>query len=262
MSIDPNKRKSFDAVAEIYNEVRTGYPEMLVEDILSLSRIPDKGRILEIGCGSGNATIAFARRGYTILGIELGANLAALAVQNCQNYPDVKILNLAFEDWDVEDRAFDLVIAADALHWIPPRIAYPKAARAIKDTGSAAFFWWVPVDPQTDWSREIDQLYEATTPQFVNPDKRFTAEWLIEIVTRNFEASGCYTTITTRKYVWRETLTRDQYVKGLWTFSMHKDICDAEREKLYARIGDVIDRYGGKVEQPQSVVLFHGGVKR
>ena len=80
MSIDPNKRKSFDAVAEIYNEVRTGYPEMLVEDILSLSRIPDKGRILEIGCGSGNATVAFARRGYTILGIELGANLAALAV--------------------------------------------------------------------------------------------------------------------------------------------------------------------------------------
>lgn len=31
MSIDPNKRKSFDAVAEIYNEVRTGYPELLVE---------------------------------------------------------------------------------------------------------------------------------------------------------------------------------------------------------------------------------------
>ncbi len=31
MSIDPNKRKSFDAVAKIYNEVRASHLELLVK---------------------------------------------------------------------------------------------------------------------------------------------------------------------------------------------------------------------------------------
>lgn len=64
---------------------RPGYPEELVEDILALSEAPEEGRILEIGCGPGNATIPFAKRDYRIVGIELGERLAALAVKNCRS---------------------------------------------------------------------------------------------------------------------------------------------------------------------------------
>jgi len=39
-------------------------------DILNLSGLPPDGKILEIGCGPGNATVSFARLGYSILGIE------------------------------------------------------------------------------------------------------------------------------------------------------------------------------------------------
>ena len=143
---------------------------------LSLSRIASEGRILEIGCGPGNATLSFAARGYTILGIELGERLAALAAKNCRAYPGVTILNLAFEDWPLDEGAFDLALAADAFHWIPPEIGYPKVARALKASGSAAFFWSVPVDPETDWSRTIDRVYHDTAPEFINPDKRFEAD--------------------------------------------------------------------------------------
>ena len=64
--IDRSKRVAFEEVADLYQEVRPGYPEELVEDILSLSGIASDGRILEIGCGPGNATVAFARRGYRV----------------------------------------------------------------------------------------------------------------------------------------------------------------------------------------------------
>jgi SAM-dependent methyltransferase len=261
MSIDRNKRITFENVADIYAEVRTEYPQELIEDILSLSGLPSDGRILEIGCGPGNATISFARLGYRILGIELGERLSALAAEKCRAYPGVKILNLAFEDWELDERAFDLAVAADSFHWIPPQVGYPKIARALKDSGSAALFWRVPVDPKTDLSEAIDRVYQ-TAPQFVNPDKRFTAEWLVGVITGNFKASGWFGEVTTKQYFWSEILTGEQYINGLRTFSMHQGIDEGMREKLYAIIGEVIERFGGKVMRPQSVVLFHSRVKR
>jgi len=70
MNKDMNARMSlrtiFDQAALDYDEVRPGYPEELIEDVISISDIPKDGRILEIGCGTGQATISFARRGYSI----------------------------------------------------------------------------------------------------------------------------------------------------------------------------------------------------
>lgn len=262
MGIDRSKRTTFDQVADLYEETCSAYPEELVDDVLRLSRIPADGRILEIGCGPGNATVLFARRGYRILGIELGEHLAALAVKNCRAYPGVQILNMAFEDWKLEEGAFDLAVAADAFHWIPPKVGYPKVARALKDSGSAAFFWAAPVDPDTDWSRAIDAVYQEMAPQFTNPDKRFTTEWMVGVVTENFEASGCFGEVTVKQVHWSEVLTGEQYIKGLRTYSSHHGIDEELRERLYAGILEVIGRFGGQVAQPQSVVLFHSRVKR
>ena len=262
MTIDSSKRISFENVADLYDQARSEYPHELIEDIVSLSGLSPGGRVLEIGCGPGNATIAFARLGYSILGIELGARLAALAAEKCRAYPGVNILNLAFEDWELDEKAFDLALAADAFHWIPPEVGYPKAARALKDSGSAAFFWRVPVDAKTDLSKAIDRVYQETTPQFPNPDKRFGAEWLVEVIKENFRASGRFGEVTTKQHFWTENLTAKQYTNGLRTFSMHQGIDEGRREKLYADIAKVIERFGGQIIQPQSAMLFHAKVKR
>ena len=147
------------------------YPDELANEILCLSGIVSKERILDIGCGPGNATILFARKGYSILGGELGEHLAALAIEKCRSYPRVRTLHMAFEDWKPEERGFEMAQAADSFHWIPPEIGYPGVARALKKTGSLGFFWRVPVDPGTDWSREINSPYQEIAPQCINPDK-------------------------------------------------------------------------------------------
>jgi 16S rRNA A1518/A1519 N6-dimethyltransferase RsmA/KsgA/DIM1 with predicted DNA glycosylase/AP lyase activity len=108
MSIDRSQRVLFDEVAELYDEVRHRYPESLVESVISLSGIPPGGRILEVGCGPGNATEAFARRGYKMTCLELGPWLAALAAKNPRAYPQVQVQHVFFQDWELEERAFDL----------------------------------------------------------------------------------------------------------------------------------------------------------
>src|ERR1700693_3852716 len=59
-------RTTFDEDALLYDQARQGYPEALFNDIVALSDIPSHGRILEIGCGTGQATVPLARRGYRI----------------------------------------------------------------------------------------------------------------------------------------------------------------------------------------------------
>ena len=262
MPIDRSKRITFENVADLYDQVRKEYPPALIRDILNLSGLPPDGKILEIGCGPGNATVSFARLGYSILGIELGERLSALAAEKCRAYPGVKILNVAFEDWKLEERAFDLALAADSFHWIPPQVGYPKVAGALKDSGSAALFWRVPVDAQTDLSRAIDSVYQETAPEFTNPDKRFAADWLVGVIMENFRACGQFGEVAARQYFWSEDLTAEQYIKGLRTFSMHAGMDEAMREKLYSGIREVIGRYGGIAPQPQSVMLFQAKVKR
>jgi SAM-dependent methyltransferase len=108
-------RATFDTVASLYHEVRPGYPDVIIDAIVELAGLPAGGRILEIGCGTGQITRPFARRGYAFLALELGPALAALAAEHLRPYPQVHVVPVAFEDWPVEPEAFDLVLSAQAL---------------------------------------------------------------------------------------------------------------------------------------------------
>ena len=128
-------RTTFDETALLYDEARTGYPEELFDDVVSLSGILPGSRVLEIGCGTGQATLPLARRGYRILCVELGENLAAVACRNLAPYPWAEVRTGDFEGFPLQEGAFDLTVSATAFHWLDPAVAYPKVARALRPGG-------------------------------------------------------------------------------------------------------------------------------
>ena len=54
--------------------------------------------MLEIGCGTGQATVAVARTGCEIVAVELSADMAALARRTLAGFPAVRVDVAAFED--------------------------------------------------------------------------------------------------------------------------------------------------------------------
>ncbi|HSG43547.1 MAG TPA: class I SAM-dependent methyltransferase [Anaerolineales bacterium] len=260
MGIDRTRRITFEEVADLYNETRTGYPDELVNDIFDLSAMVPDSRILEVGCGPGNATVSFAGKGNPILGIELGEQLAQFARENCKQYPNVTIVQSTFEDYDLPPHGFDLAISADAFHWIPPEIGYPKIMQALKETGFIAFFWHVPLDPQTDWSKAVDELFSKHAPDFDNPHHAFSLEWLVEIIKGNFQDYCGIKNVTVKAYDWVETISADTFIKLLRTYSSHRHMDEELRQLLYADIRTVINDFGGSVEKPYQVVLFHAKI--
>ncbi|HWS82375.1 MAG TPA: class I SAM-dependent methyltransferase [Rubrobacter sp.] len=253
-------RTTFDEAASLYDEVRPGYPEDLFDDIVSLSGIPAGGRILEIGCGTGQATVPFARRGYRILCIELGENMAAVARRNLEGYPNAEVSTGAFEDTSSQEGAFDLAISATAFHWLDPAVAYPKTARALRVGGSLALFWSVHVHSaasegffeaaQRIYEREAreiwDHKYEGPPRSDEVPDR-----------TCEIDSSGLFETVTRCIYRWDETYDTEGYLRVLNTYSGHRSLNDDTRERLFRGIADLIDnRFGGRIVKGYLTTLY------
>ncbi len=253
-------RTTFDGDALLYDEVRPGYPEALFDDVVTLSRIAPGGRILEIGCGTGQATLPFARRGYGILCVELGENLAAVARRNLAAYPRVEVLTADFEGWPLQPEAFDLAISATAFHWLDPAVAYPKVARALRPGGSIALFWneHVRTDADAGFFEAAQKVYEREAPEIWDgdwsgpprpedaPDK--TAE---------IEASGMFGEVTRRTYRWDQPYSAAGYLRVLSTYSGHIGLDEESRERLFRGIARLIeDEYGGRIVKGYLTTLY------
>ncbi len=112
-----DQRKNwYSPVADAYNRVRPRYPEVLISRVIELTQLPTDASILELGCGPGNATVTFAQKGYKLVGIEPSEAACQLAKQNCAPYPNVKIENTTFEEWELEVEKFNAVLAATSTH--------------------------------------------------------------------------------------------------------------------------------------------------
>jgi hypothetical protein len=94
-------RSTFNTAAETYEAVRPGYPTELFDDLVELAGLTPGDRLLEIGCATGKATRPLLERGFSIVCVELGEQLARRARDALAGLP-VEIEIAAFEDWQSE----------------------------------------------------------------------------------------------------------------------------------------------------------------
>src|SRR6266542_1334984 len=136
---DPHRlRATFNAAAELYDRARPGYPAAVFAELFELASLGPGSRVLEIGCGTGKATIPIAQRGCTVVAVELGADLAAVARRNLDRFTAARVEVAAFEHWPLPPEPFDAVVAATAFHWLDPAVRVAKAADALCPGGALA----------------------------------------------------------------------------------------------------------------------------
>jgi SAM-dependent methyltransferase len=271
------RKRSFDAAARQYDKFRPGYPEPLFDDLAELSGIPKDGRILEIGPGTGQATLPLARRGFSILGLELGASMARVCRSNTHEFPNVEILNVAFEDWtgDTSSRktgtvpsqgpvrlpgtvpcfpgSYDMVLSATAFHWIPYKVAYPRCARALKPRGSLALLWNFVDIPDNRFYSDLQAIYRRIVPRMrlsLPPELR------IERQRKKIINSGLFGPVTILRYPWQSEYTSDRYIGLLKTMSDHAILAPKVRRDVFRAIRKLIEDYGGSFIRPVVAVLF------
>ena len=240
-------RLTFDDVPELYDHARPLYPAEILDDLVSLAGIPEHGRVLEIGCGTGQATIPLAERGFGVVCVELGARLADFARRKLAQYANVEVVHGSFETF--EPRApFDAVVAFTAFHWIDPDTRYEKAASVLRRGGALAVVNAEHVlleDGDPFWI-EVQDDYDAVVPSDENRPPPHPDE--VRDLRDEIAASGRFGAVAVRRYVWDLTYTADEYVDLLDTYSGHRSIEADARRRLYDRIhARIAARPGGTV---------------
>ena len=246
--------QSFDGVAELYDRYRPSYPAELIADILRISGIQPDGRILEIGCGTGKATILSAQQGYSILCLEPGQNLLAVAARNLVDYPQVRFVQARFEEWDSQGEKFDLVISAQAYHWVPEAVRYAQTASILKPNGYLAAFWNMYPGMAGEVRQALDQVYRQKAPELV---KAVTpVEDLIASRADSLRVNPYFENVMVKKYPWSAHYSTSEYLGLLNTYSDHLRLAEPRRRELFREIAAIIDQNGGYLERPYLAVVY------
>jgi len=231
-------RVTFDSAAERYDRARPDYPAELLDDLAELTGLRPGARLLEVGCGTGKATVALARRGYLITCVELGPLLAEQARQNLTGFEAVQIVQSPFESWQPSaGPGYDLVFAATAWHWIDPAVGYRKAWELLRPGGHLAFWSATHVLPVggDPFFAEIQVIYdeigEGLPDDAVSVRPGEVADQRAEI-----EASGLFDDVQVRQFDWEISYDADGYIGLLETFSGHIAMEPWQRDRLYGEI--------------------------
>jgi SAM-dependent methyltransferase len=205
---------------------------------------------LEIGAGSGIATLPLAKRGYNIVALELGAELAVVARKNLAPYSNVEIVVGAFENCQLPDEPFDLVVSATSFHWLDPVTRYAKSAAALGSNESLAVFRYYHV------AGGDQEFFEQTQTcyQLYNPDSKdkFTLptveNWQTDL--RDQNASKLFGDPQVSTYISEETYTREQYLNLISTDSYHRTRDQLTRQRMFDCIGSIIDKnFAGQIRK-------------
>lgn len=258
------QRFTFDEVADLYARYRPTYPEAMFDDLIALSGVSAGDRILEIGCGTGQATLSLARRGFAIQCLEPGPELSRLAARHLASFPEVEILPLTFEDWQVEPTAFDLVVSAQAFHWLSEELRFTKSRAALRPGGSLAVMGNAEVvdrswhgDAGGPLSEALDVAYSRYAPSLSRPP---ATGWygVGGPIPGLFAESGCFEPVAVRRYPWSHRYGTSDYLGLLGTHSDHCLLPSEQRKRLHGAIGEALERFGGGIEIFYEANLYVG----
>jgi SAM-dependent methyltransferase len=248
-------RASFDDSADLYDRSRPVAPQHVFDDLVALAQLESGARVVEIGCGTGQATLPLAERGFAIVGVELGENLASFARRKLAPFPRVEIVTSSFERWDPGGEVFDAVVAFNSFHWIDPELRFAKPAEVLREGGAlavAGMHLVMHADADPAWLA-LQQEYDAAGAGAQSPIH--TDE--IRDRSADFEASGLFRVVATRRYLWDLTFDADTFIALLRTSSWHRALDDDVRRDLFERIRRRIDASPERTIAPTMAAVLY-----
>jgi SAM-dependent methyltransferase len=226
-------RTTFEEVPELYDRARPLYPAELFDDLVAYAGLAAGSRVLEIGCGTGQATVPLAERGLQITCVELGEGLAAIARRNLERFPNVEVVHAVFEDWEAAEASFDAVVAFTAFHWVDPEVKFEKPARLLRPGRALAVAetQHVLLEGGDPFWTEVQADYDAVVPSDRNRPPPRPEE--VDDLRAQLAETGLFTGIEARRYLADVTYSAEEYIGVLDTYSPNRAMESAKRERLF-----------------------------
>jgi SAM-dependent methyltransferase len=172
---------SFGAVADVYERGRPSYPAEAIDWL-----IPGHAtRVADVGAGTGKLTRQLRERGLDVIAVEPSAGMRE---QLRRAVAGVPVLGGTAERIPLADDSVDVVLVAQAWHWVDPALAVPEVARVLAPGGRLGLLWNRRIEA-VDWVSELSSIMGSNRspdagrhrpeigPPF-GPAERFNVDWV------------------------------------------------------------------------------------
>jgi len=139
-------------------------------------------RLLEIGCGDGQATVRFAKAGASVVAIDISGGMVEATERAARDHgvsDRVEARKMGGEDLEFPEGTFDLVYGHSILHHLNLDIAGPRLAGVLKRGGAASFLEPLEYNP-------VLNLFRKLTPHRRTPTEKPVRWEELEAVGRHF----------------------------------------------------------------------------
>lgn len=169
-----------------------------VDAVASLQIEPGQ-KVLDIAVGNGNAAVEAARRGATVVGIDLTPAQIERARQRCAaEGVEVDLRVGDAQALDVETGSFDATVSVMGMIFAPDHAAATaEMARAVRPGGHLALTAWMTGGWSTAWRTKLGQLAPAPPPG-MSPDEWGDPDEAI----RRLARAGLEARVEQRDFTW------------------------------------------------------------
>ncbi len=247
-------RLSFDNAAAIYNEIRPRYPPAMFRDLFRL--LPGAPTIVEVGPGTGQATVDLLNHGAIVTAVEVGARLAA-KLQQVVKSDRLRVIVDDFESVALPDHSYDALFSATAYHWISPTAQLDRPARLLRRGGLLAVVDLNQVTSPDDhgFFAAAQPIYERYGEGHEGPLPPQRGE-VVPAIADALHGDSRFSDLEVHSYDWNQTYTAEQYRTLMLSYS-GTQMMDAQRRQglLDDMVAYINDDFDGRITRPIVVTL-------
>ncbi|SHO52530.1 class I SAM-dependent methyltransferase [Anaerocolumna xylanovorans] len=237
-----------------YDRMRPTYVKELYEDIIQFSNLDSKKNALEIGIGTGQATLPFLSTGCKLTAVELGEDMAEFTKEKFAKFHNFDVIHSDFENVNLKNDNYDLIYSATAFHWIPQEVGYSKVLNFLKSGGVMALFWNHPSRTENELDFAMQEVYNKYRSIYNSTVHKFSEEKCLEIA----ETIRKYGFVDVEYKLYHQTRFFDapQYMSLLNTYSDHRARQEETRILIESELSNAINNFGGKIDIKDTIDLY------
>jgi SAM-dependent methyltransferase len=253
----PERRDAFNRDAAAYTAGRPTYPEAVYAFMERIGALHNGACILEIGPGTGQATMELLHRGATVEAVELGPDLAA---QLRTRVPDG---NLEITVGDVHtlslpEGAYDAVVAATSFHWVDAHRLLPRLASALRPDGWLVVWWSVFGDPgvMTPFRARVDRIFRETLPSEWNDPREIPRALRVDERLQELTDGGWFGDARHEIVRWTHRMDAAGTRALFSTFPGIANLPPDARDAFLAALAAAVEAEGGVIDDPFVTVVY------
>lgn len=244
-TFDPQRARGFDAWAGEYDRFRPGYPDELFETIAARLELPGRPLVVDLGAGTGNASLAMAELGWRVTAVEPGRPMLDILRSKASDAGLlVSTVQADAEATGLDPASADLVTAAQAFHWFEKDRALDEIARVLRPSGGVALFWNVRDRERSAFIADYDELLArhaaagADTGRYEAVGRQETSQ----AFDRHAAAFEAPEVIHLRQAV---TMTDEQFIGMAFTASyVRAGMSPQTQDRFRIELGGLLGRHG------------------